>query len=115
MNSVHLDTKISIMDQRIINLYDEFTHLPLSRTEFMKRLSVLTGSVSAAMAILPALEVNYSDAVTISEQDDEIVTGDITYPGKSTTMKAYLARPSKPGKYGSVLVIHENRGLNPHI
>lgn len=103
------------MDQRIINLYDEYTHLPLSRTEFIQRLSKLTGSVTAAMAILPALEVNYAKAITISEQDDAIVSESISYPTPHTTMKGYFSRPAIAGNYGSVLVIHENRGLNPHI
>jgi len=46
------------MDQRIINLYDEYTHKPLSRKEFLQRLTLLTGSSTAAMALLPLLEVN---------------------------------------------------------
>jgi carboxymethylenebutenolidase len=101
------------MDQRIINLFDEYTHKPLNRQEFMKRLTVLTGSMAAAMAVLPLLEVNYANATTV--QDDQLLTEDITYPGEGTTMKGYLARPKADGKYGSVVVIHENRGLNPHI
>ena len=101
------------MDQRIINLFDEYTHKPLNRQDFMKRLTVLTGSMAAAMAVLPLLEVNYANATTV--QDDQLLTEDITYPGDGTTMKGYLARPKAEGKYGSVVVIHENRGLNPHI
>jgi carboxymethylenebutenolidase len=101
------------MDQRIINLFDEYTHKPLNRQDFMKRLAVLTGSMASALAILPLLEVNYANAATVPE--DDLITEDITYPGDDTTMKAYLARPKAGGKYGSVMVIHENRGLNPHI
>ena len=103
------------MDQKIINLFDEYTHKPLSRNDFLKRLAVLTGSMSAAMSILPMLEVNYAKAETISEDDEDLITGDITYPGSGTQMKAYLARPKTQGRLGSVVVIHENRGLNPHI
>lgn len=102
------------MDQRIINLFDEYTHKPLSRDTFLKRLANLAGGTSAALALLPLLEVNYANAATIAETDDDIVTEDISYEGDGTPMGGYLARPKKPGKYGAVLVIHENRGLNPH-
>lgn len=103
------------MDQRIINLFDEYTHKPLKRQEFINRLVKLTGSMTAAMAVLPLLEVNYANAQVVPEQDDDIITEEITYSGGEGTMKGYLARPKKDGKYGSVVVIHENRGLNPHI
>lgn len=102
------------MDQRIINLFDEYTHKPLSRDTFLKRLANLAGGTTAALALLPLLEVNYANAATVSETDDDIITEDIKYDGDGSPMGGYLARPKKPGKYGSVLVIHENRGLNPH-
>jgi len=102
------------MDQRIINLFDEYTHKPLSRDTFLKRLANLAGGTSAALALLPLLEVNYANAATVAETDDDIIAEDIKYEGDGTPMGGYLARPKKPGKYGSVLVIHENRGLNPH-
>ena len=103
------------MDQRIINLFDEYTHAPLPRDVFLRRLAKLTGSMAAALAILPSLEVNYTNAETIPDQDDRIDAERITYPGDNCTMKGYLAKPKQAGKYGSVVVIHENRGLNPHI
>ncbi len=103
------------MDQRIINLFDEYTHKPLRRDDFLKRLAQLTGGTAAALAVLPLLEVNYAKAETITAQDDRIKTESITYPGSDTTMKGYLARPAAAGKYPAVIVIHENRGLNPHI
>lgn len=103
------------MKQEIINLYDEYTHKPLPREVFLKRLALLAGSTTAAMAILPMLENNYAVAATIPEQDTELITEDITYDAGGVTMKAYLARPKKEGKYGGVIVIHENRGLNDHI
>lgn len=104
------------MDQRIINLFDEYTHKPLKRDEFLRRLAQLTGSTAAALAILPMLEVNYANAATVPSQDDRLMTEYITYPGEGAdVMKAYIARPKANGKYGAVMVIHENRGLNPHI
>lgn len=104
------------MDQRIINLFDEYTHKPLTREEFIKKLTLLTGSTAAALATLPLLEVNYAHAATIPVQDDRLFTEYISYPGEDgDIMKAFLARPKKKGKYAAVMVVHENRGLNPHI
>lgn len=101
------------MDQQIINLYDEYTHKPLSRQEFLRRLTILAGGTAAAMAVLPLLEVNYSNAF-ITGQDD-LFTERITYPGINGDMQAYVARPKEEKKYAAVVVIHENRGLNAHI
>jgi len=104
------------MDQRIINLFDEYTHKPLSREEFIKRLVKLTGSTAAAMATLPFLEVNYTHAATVSNQDERLFTEYVTYTAdEGVVMKAYLARPKSSGKYPAVMIVHENRGLNPHI
>lgn len=104
------------MNQEIINLFDEYTHKPLSREDFMKRLAKLTGSTAAALAVLPLLEVNYAHAATVKEEDDDLIIESITYPGDDTTMRGYLTKPKNAtGKLGSVIVIHENRGLNPHI
>ncbi len=103
------------MNQQIINLFDEYTHKPLKREDFLKKLVLLTGSMTAAMTALSQLEVKYDQAVTVLPQDDRITTEYITYPGDDTTMKGYFAKPKKEGKYGAVVVIHENRGLNPHI
>ncbi|GHN01611.1 carboxymethylenebutenolidase [Cytophagales bacterium WSM2-2] len=103
------------MDQRIINLYDEYTHKPLTREVFLKKLITLTGSTAAAMAVLPLIEVNYANAQTISQEDSRLFTERITYAGQNGEMKAYVARPKEDKKYPAVMVIHENRGLNPHI
>jgi carboxymethylenebutenolidase len=101
------------MDQQIINLYDEYTHKPLNRTDFLKRLTILAGSTAAALALLPMLEVNYANAAVT--KDDDLFTERISYPGVNGTMGAYVARPKTDKKYAAVIVIHENRGLNAHI
>lgn len=101
------------MDQRIINLYDEYTHKPLKRQDFLKRLTLLVGSTAAAMGLLPLLESNYANAAVTGEDDLFIET--ISYEGVNGTMQAYVARPKKEKKYPAVVVIHENRGLTPHI
>jgi carboxymethylenebutenolidase len=101
------------MDQKIIKLYDEYTHSALNRRDFMKQLAVLTGSTALALTILPLLENNYASAASV--QDDSISVENITYPGVEGEIKAVLAMPKGKTKLGSVLVIHENRGLNSHI
>lgn len=101
------------MDQQIINLYDEYTHQPLSRHEFLKRLAVLAGGTAAAMTLLPMLESNYAKAA--ATPDDDLLTEYVNCPGVPNEVKAYVARPKKDKKYAAVIVIHENRGLTPHI
>lgn len=102
------------MDQRIINLFDEYTHTPLSRKEFINRLAKLTGSLAMAMTVLPLLENNYANAATVPDKD--LHTEEIIYSGADgVTMKGFLAQPEGKTKLGAVMVIHENRGLNPHI
>lgn len=103
------------MDQRIINLFDEYTHKPLKREDFLQRLAKLTGSSTAAMAVLPLLEINYANASTVKPNDERLTIENITYTGEETQMKGYLARPAAAGKYPAVVIIHENRGINPHI
>jgi carboxymethylenebutenolidase len=103
--------RIKAMDQNIINLFDRFTHGGMNRRDFMEKLSLLAGSTAAATAILPLLENNYAHAQMMPEGDPRITTQTITYAGGS----GYLASPKVEGKYPGVIVIHENRGLNPHI
>ena len=103
------------MDQKIISLYDEYTHAPLPRRVFLERLATLAGGAAAAMALLPLLENSYAHAATIAEGDGRIATSRIAYPGAGGEVKGYLAMPKSGGKHGAVVVIHENRGLNPHI
>jgi len=101
------------MDQKIINLYDEYTHSQVSRKDFMRKLAILAGSTALAMTILPMLENNYAAAADFNS--DDIDVEDITYTGVDGEMKAVLAKPKGKNNLGCVLVIHENRGLNPHI
>jgi carboxymethylenebutenolidase len=101
------------MDQKIINLYDEYTHSKLSRKDFMKRLALIAGGTAVALTILPLLENNYAAAAEFNSDDVEVEN--ITYTGVDGEIKAVLAKPKGKKKLGTVLVIHENRGLNPHI
>nr|WP_121272765.1 dienelactone hydrolase family protein [Pedobacter schmidteae] len=101
------------MDQKIITLYDEYTHSHISRKDFMKKLAILTGSTALALSILPLLENNYAAAATAN--DENLHTETISYTGADGDVKAFLAKPKDKNHLGCVLVIHENRGLNPHI
>jgi carboxymethylenebutenolidase len=108
-------TTPSDLPQPIIDLYDEYTHAPLDRRVFLKQLASLAGSSAAAYALLPLLENNYAHAALVPESDPRLRTQALEFAGPKGPLKAYLAQPSAKGKRGSVLVIHENRGLNPHI
>jgi carboxymethylenebutenolidase len=101
------------MDQKIINLYDEYTHTTLNRKDFMKKLAVLAGGTAMAMTLLPLLENNYASAASVVNAD--LIEENISFPGTEGDVKAFSARPKGKAKLGTVLVIHENRGLNPHI
>ncbi|TGE16537.1 dienelactone hydrolase family protein [Hymenobacter elongatus] len=103
------------MDQRIITLFDEYTHKPLTRKEFIERLVKLTGGMALAMSALSVLDPGYAQAATSEETDKNLVVEEVTWPGDATVMKGHLAHPKGRKKRGAVIVIHENRGLTPHI
>jgi len=102
--------------QAMIKAYDEYTHLTLDRRGFMEKLTKLAGSSAAAVAIAPLLAANAARAAIVPEDDERLNAEDVTYPGAEGEMKGYLVRPANAqGPLGAVIVIHENRGLNPHI
>jgi carboxymethylenebutenolidase len=103
------------MDKKFIDLYDEYTHAPLDRRVFISRLTALAGSTAAASALLPLLENNYALAQIVPPTDARLETSRITWSAASGDLKGYLAKPKGAGKLPAVIVIHENRGLNPHI
>ena len=103
------------MDQRIINLFDEYTHRPLSRKEFLDRLAALAGGTALAAAALAMLEPGYARAATVAPLADDLLEETVTWPGDGATVSGYLVRSKGRKKRGAVVVIHENRGLTPHI
>ncbi|MDO8878425.1 MAG: dienelactone hydrolase family protein [Pseudolabrys sp.] len=103
------------MDQRIIDLNDSFTHGVLNRRDFMDRLTTIAGSSAAALALLPMLQNDYARAAIIPADDARLAIDTITYDANGTKITGYLARLRTKGKRPAVIVIHENRGLNPHI
>lgn len=103
------------MDQRILNLFDEYTHAPLTRKDFLDRLTKLAGGTALAVAALAVLEPGYARAATVSTSAGDLVTETVTWPGDGGPVNGYLARPKGKKKRGAVVVVHENRGLTPHI
>jgi Dienelactone hydrolase and related enzymes len=102
--------------QAMIDAYDEYTHLTLDRRAFMDKLTKLAGSSAAAAAIAPMLAANSARAAMVPEDDARLSAEDITYPGSESEMRGYFVRPAEmQGSLPAVIVIHENRGLNPHI
>src|SRR4030081_532087 len=103
------------IDKRVFDLYDEYCHGRIDRREFLQQAAAVTvGGLAMAQALLP----RYAQAQTISFTDERIKARYVTYPspgGNSGTMRGYLVQPNGPGPFSTVLVIHENRGLNPYI
>ena len=105
------------IDPRIYSLYDEYCHGAMDRREFLAKAgALLVGGMAMAQALFP----RYANAQTISFTDPRIKANYVKYAspgGSSGEMRAYLAQPvvTTPSKFPAVLVIHENRGLNPYI
>jgi carboxymethylenebutenolidase len=102
------------IDQRVFDLYDEYCHGRIDRREFLRLAALVAGGLAMAQALLP----RYAQAQTISFTDTRIKAQYVTYPspgGNSGQMRGYLVQPAGPGPFPAVLVIHENRGLNPYI
>src|SRR4029077_17891809 len=103
------------IDQRVFDLYDEYCHGRIDRREFLARSAALC---AAGLVMAQALLPRYAQAQTISFTDERIQAKYVTYPspgGNSGTMRGYLVQPKGNGPFPVVLVIHENRGLNPYI
>jgi carboxymethylenebutenolidase len=111
MNAI---TQIEI-DQRVYDLYDEYCHGRIDRREFLKRAAAIgAAALAAAQGLLP----NYARAQTISFTDSRIKASYLTYAspgGNGDKIRGYLVQPAGQGPWPAVLVIHENRGLNPYI
>jgi carboxymethylenebutenolidase len=103
------------MEQRIIDLYDSFTHGYINRRDFLDRLASFAGSAAAAAALLPLLQNDYAKAETVPANDPRLVSETASFDSPQGKISGYLVRPKEKGKRPAILVIHENRGLNPHI
>ena len=103
------------MNNKINRLYDDYKTGKTSRRYFIKQLAMITGSSAAAIAIIPVLEENELRPPLLPDDQTDLITEFIKYPGFTGEMRAFLARPAKGRKFPGVIVIHENRGLVPHI
>lgn len=103
------------MDPKINDLYSEYRNGKLDRRHFLKKLALLAGGTAAAYSLLPVLEGNKAHAAVPANDQVDLKTEMITYPGGSGDVMAFMARPSGNKKLPGVIVIHENRGLVRHI
>lgn len=106
------------IDRRIYELYDEYCHSSMTRRDFLQRASAITVAGVSGLAMAQALLPRYAEAQTISFTDERIKATYVDYPspgGTSGEMRGYLVQPSAEGPHPAVIVIHENRGLNPYI
>ena len=110
--------KASDYDQRLLDLYDEYVHSSMSRRGFLDRAAALTLSGVSAVALAKTLLPDYALATQVAPDDRRIEAGYQQYPSPQGhgTMRGLLARPaSNTGKLPAVVVVHENRGLNPYV
>jgi len=110
--------RASEFPQEVLNLFDGYVHGHLSRREFLDRAAKYAVGGFTAAAMFESLRPNYAWAEQVPKQDPRIRTEYLTYPSPqgSGTMKGYYARPAIiNSKLPGVVVIHENRGLNPYI
>jgi carboxymethylenebutenolidase len=103
------------MNDQINDLFSNYRRGLFNRRDFLRRLTLYAGSTAAAAALLPILNEKTAMANSPAGEDPDLFTEFITYPGETGDIKAFLARPAKKKKYPAVIVIHENRGLQPHI
>jgi len=109
--------KASDFPQEVLNLFDGYVHGTMGRREFLDSAAKYAVGGFTAAAMLESLRPNFALAEQIAKDDARIKTEYFKYPSPqgSGTMRGYFARPAKSGKFPGVVVIHENRGLNPYI
>jgi carboxymethylenebutenolidase len=103
------------MNKKITTLYADYKQGLTNRRDFVRKLAIVAGSSAAAMALLPVLEYNSSEASGAIQDNTEIMSDFIRYPGETGDVRAFLSRPKEGNKFPAVIVIHEIWGLNPHI
>ena len=109
--------KASDFPPEVLTLFNGYAHGEISRRDFLDRAAKFAVGGFTAAAMLESLKPNFALAQQVAKDDPRITTQYLPYPSPqgSGTMRGYLARPAGAGKWPGVVVIHENRGLNPHI
>jgi len=105
-------------DQELLDLYDYYAHGVISKREFLDRAAKFAVGGVTALALLDTLSPDYALAQQVAADDPDIAGSDISYdsPKGNGKVDAYLVRPkAATGRIAGVLVVHENRGLNPYI
>jgi carboxymethylenebutenolidase len=103
------------MEKKITTLYADYKQGQTNRRDFVKKLAIVAGSTAAAMALIPILEEDSLGASLSDQTDQNVKTEFINYTGETGEVKGFLAWPKTGKKFPAVLIIHENRGLQPHI
>lgn len=106
------------IDDQVFELYDEYCHGRIDRRQFFERASQLAVAGVSALTMAEALMPSYAEAQEVLFTDERIKANWVDYPspgGNSGDMRGYLVQPSGEGPFPAVLVMHENRGLNPYI
>jgi carboxymethylenebutenolidase len=103
------------MRQDVIDLYDRFTHGGINRRAFLDRLTELVGTAAAAAALLPLLQNDYAKAAIVAADDNRLAAERLSFATPKGQIGGYFVRPKAKGSRPMVLVVHENRGLNPHL
>jgi len=114
----NIDIEDLEIDARIYDLYDKYCHGFMSRRDFLKRAGAITVAGVSGLTMAQALFPRYAEAQTISFTDERIKANYVEYDspgGNSGQMSGYLVQPTTAGPHPTVLVVHENRGLNPYI
>jgi len=101
------------MSPEIKDLYDAYARGAMDRREFLTKLAAIGGGTAVAALLLPALGAGAVGQL-VPKDDPRLETGYVNYPIEGGEMRAYSAKPKGAGKLAGVIVIHENRGLNPH-
>lgn len=109
--------KASDFPPEVLKLFDGYVHGTLTRRDFLDRAAKFAVGAVTATAMLESLQPNFAWAQQVAKDDARIRTEYLTYasPQGTGTMRGYFARPAKGGKSPGIIVIHENRGLNPYI
>src|SRR5262245_9387529 len=109
--------KASDYPQELLDLFHEYQHGEITRRDFLDRAKKFAVGGVTVMALYESLKPNYAWAQQVKKDDARITTSteSVTSPEGNGSIKGHFAKPSRSGKFPAVLVIHENRGLNPYV